>query len=323
MGRGLAQRPTACVEHPHRPALDRCDDCGRRFCAECLVPVGGGLRCRGCEAALPARVAAAAEARRLGPRLQRAVRERAVGLALGGGLVGVLAAAVLLSATGQGTGGAGISQALRDEPAVLHRAAAERYCSGGGGTTGEVPQETGDAPPGRGPATFRAPTGAELPNVIGVLRDTRLRDDRLAATPGANDPTDPLRLIAYLNTPPLWWRSPTGLFPQQLGYELAAPVTLDRVAFRQAPEAPSDSWAKEVGLLLSGAPERGFYLVGRWTLAPSTEPQEFAFFETPARYVRVCLYGNYGHPEFVSLGIVALGVQTSDQWVGSRPLLVR
>jgi hypothetical protein len=82
MGRGLSGRPVACAAHPHRPAVDRCDDCLGHFCAECLVRAGETLRCRACTDSLPAREAAAAAARRVGPRLRGALRERMVGLAL-------------------------------------------------------------------------------------------------------------------------------------------------------------------------------------------------------------------------------------------------
>ncbi len=122
------------------------------------------------------------------------------------------------------------------------------------------------------------------------------------------------------------WRSPTGLLPQQLGYELRGAVTVDRVAFQQAGALPPDSWAKDVGLWLStAASDGGFYLVGRWTLAETTDPQEFTFVETPARYARVCVYANYGHREFVSLGAFVLGVMPPPHLIEtqSRPLLPR
>ncbi len=52
MGRGLVFRQRSCETHPHRPAVDRCETCFRRFCAECLTRLGAGdLSCSGCAAA--------------------------------------------------------------------------------------------------------------------------------------------------------------------------------------------------------------------------------------------------------------------------------
>ncbi|MGH2352690.1 MAG: hypothetical protein ACRDJN_13875 [Chloroflexota bacterium] len=70
MGRGLARRPRGCVTHPHRPAVDRCDDCLQHFCAECFVRDGERLFCRACHAARPRRLAAAARRRQLCFRLR-------------------------------------------------------------------------------------------------------------------------------------------------------------------------------------------------------------------------------------------------------------
>ena len=120
----------------------------------------------------------------------------------------------------------------------------------------------------------------------------------------------------------LWWKnrlaSRAAVLPQQVGFDLGGVTVLDRVAFRHTPLAPAAAWAREVGLLLSTrAPDAGYYRVGRWMLAP----QEFVFFETPARYVRVCVASTQGPADFASLGASALGVYTSDLGAGSRPLL--
>jgi hypothetical protein len=80
MGRGLAGRPEACAAHPHRPAVDRCDDCLQPFCPECLVRGGETLRCRVYTDSAPARAAAAAAAGQTAPRLRRALRARVGGL---------------------------------------------------------------------------------------------------------------------------------------------------------------------------------------------------------------------------------------------------
>ncbi len=51
--------------------------------------------------------------------------------------------------------------------------------------------------------------------------------------------------------------------------------------------------------------------------------RRISYFGTPARYVRLCFYANYGSHDFVSLGTVALGIATADLQVGNSPLLPR
>jgi hypothetical protein len=321
MGRGLAGRPVGCDVHPHRPATDRCDDCRGRFCGACLVRAGETLRCRACTDSLPVREAAAAEGRRLGPRLRQALRERLGGLVAAAVLAGVLGGAFALALWGgrSGAPGAGtaLSQALADEPAVRQRLLAARYCAGGPGTTGELPGPRADTPDLTSP-TRRAPdTGAAIVQAAAVLPDTLLRDDRLASTPLAVDPYDPLNLTRDRTADGTGWRSRTALFPQQVGFALRGTVEVDRVAFRHTRAAPPATWAREVGLWLSTAgPETGFSNVGRWTLAPTTAPHEFVFFETFARYARVCLYASHGSSESVSLGSFVLAPKG-----GTTPLL--
>jgi hypothetical protein len=295
---------------------------------------GERLLCRWCRAAAPGRAAEAARRRQWGTRLRQAVRKRLGGLAAGALITGLLAAGASLAVLGGGGGAGAISEALGDEPAVLQRALAVRYCAGGQGTTGAVPTPvppTPEAAPTRtgpgGPAAnpvITAPTGALVATVAGILPDTLLRDDRLSGTPTANSPLDPMNLVPYRGGYLRGWHSQTGLFPQQVGYELRGTVTVDRVAFQQAGTLPRESWAHEVGLSLStAAPDAGFYLVGRWTLAQTLAPQEFTFFETPARYARICLYSSHGGKEFVSLGAVVLGVMPPQHLIQTqgRPLL--
>ena len=321
MGRGLARRPRTCGEHPHRAALDRCDECLRHFCAECFVREGERLLCRPCRTAAPLRAAEAARRRRLGDRLRHAAQERLGGLIAAGLVVGLLASAAALSFLGGGAGAGAISQALADEPLVRHRIAAGRYCAGGDGSSGDVPQfrSGGD---GGSPVARTADTGALIVVVAGVLPDTVFRDERLARTLSLADPSDPMNLVRYRDANAPGWRSPSALFPQQIGYELRGQAEVERVAFRHTRATPPETWAREVALLVSTeGPDRGFYSVRRWTLAQTTEPQEFLFWETPARYVRVCVYSNYGSSEFASLGNLALGIKTNDFRAASSPLL--
>jgi hypothetical protein len=306
--------------------VDRCDACLGHFCAACFVRQGARLLCRECTELVPLRAAQAAQARRLGPRLRAALRDRQGGLVAAAALVAVLGSAAALSVLERGSGGSAISRALADDPAVVQRAWAARYCATGEGVSGSVPtpvvvlRSGGSGAPGGNPVA-RGPTGALLAAVAGVLPDTLLRDDRIAGTPGLPDPYDPMNLTRYWDTGGVGWRSRTGLFPQQVGLELRGQVTVDRLAFRHTRAAPAASWAKDVGVLLTTAsPEGGYYQVGRWTLQQTTEPQEFVFVETSARYVRVCLYTNHGHPEFVSLGTVALGVMPPPALIATQAL---
>jgi hypothetical protein len=331
------------VVHPHHAAVDRCDECLEPFCGECFVRDGERLLCHGCWAAAPLRVAEAARRGRWQHRLTVALHERRASLAAGAIIVGLLGGGAALAAWDARTGGSGgsaIAQALADEPAVLQRASAERYCAVGQGTSGGVPtpvsgpatpSSAGSVGPPQVPANpvSTAPTGALVATVAGVLPDTLLQDDRLAGTPVATSPYDPMNLALYRGSYAAslpGWRSQTGLFPQMIGYELGGTVTVDRVAFQQASRLPPESWAKDVGLLLSTeAPDAGFYQVGRWSLVQTLDPQEFTFVETPARYARVCLYANYGGREYVSLGALVLGVMPPPSLMDTqnKPLLPR
>src|SRR5262245_47042061 len=93
-----------CTEHPHRETDERCNRCGRPFCAECLIPgerrLDGtrGWYCATCQAALAESAAQAAQARTLEGQVRRA-RERGRVLlpaALALGALVTLAAAWLL-----------------------------------------------------------------------------------------------------------------------------------------------------------------------------------------------------------------------------------
>ncbi|MBI3974542.1 MAG: hypothetical protein HY332_24970 [Chloroflexi bacterium] len=328
MGRGLVGRPRACVEHPHRPAVDRCDACFGYFCAECFVRDGEQLFCRDCHAAMPLWEAEAAQARRLGNRLRRAVRDRLSGLLAGGVILGLLAAAVALSIWGAGGRSGAVSRALADDPGVLLRVATQRYCSVGDGGTGEVPKiARGDARPAR---VTRVDTGALVAVPVDVLPDSgdtgaagqaALASDPAGLGPRRDDYHNALNLTRR-GQGTLGWRSRSHVLPVQIGFDLGGVARLDRVAFQHTPASPPASWAREVSVLLSTqAPDAGYYRVGRWTLTPSTAPQEFTFWETSARYVRLCIHSTHGTADFASLGAVAFGVYSSDLRAGSSPLL--
>ncbi len=156
--------------------------------------------------------------RRLSYRVRRAAGERAAGLAVGGVVVSLLGSAFLLSLWGAAGGarGTAVSQALHDEPAVLQRAVAARFCAGGAGTRGDVPRARGTGPgPAGGNPVVSAPTGALVAAVASVLPDTFMQDDRLAGTPVANSPLDPMNLVPYRGSYLPGWRSQTGLLPSR------------------------------------------------------------------------------------------------------------
>ncbi len=330
MGRGLVGRPAPCVEHPHRAAVDRCDVCFRRFCAECFVRDGPQLRCRECWTLAPIRAAELARRRRLGYRLRRGVARVRVsrgGLVVAALLAGFFGLAVVGSLTG--TGGVGV-QVLRDDPGVALRLATQRYCSAGEGQSGDVP-DVGAAMAAPPAPMIRTETGALASAPVAALPDSgdtgTVDQGQPPAAPADLSPRqvdffNPLTLVQRRDEGSPGWRSHTAVLPQQVGYDLGGLAIVDRVAFRQTPLAPPASWAREVSLLLSTkAPDAGYYRVGRWALAPTLAPQEFIFVETPARYARVCILSTYGTADFASLGAVVLGAFTSDLQAGNQPLL--
>jgi hypothetical protein len=279
MGRGLAERPSACVEHPHRPAADTCDDCRQPFCAACFLRDGPLLRCRGCRAALPVREAAARRRRNPLHRLRLAIREHRASVVAGG----VITAVLLLLAASAGAGVLG--QSTREQMAEpIDRAVRARALLSGG------PTPTA-APPGRPPPPTPIPSLAGSPEVLfgpageglAALADRRAGPDAPA------------------------WRSAPGRPGADVRLTTGAPVLAGRVLFALSASTPPETWARDVEVWVSADPEDpGGVLAGRWALAPTTEPQVFAFPRTTVRAVRLRVLTNQGRAASTSLAEFAL-----------------
>jgi hypothetical protein len=304
MGRVVAAQPRGCIEHPHRKAVDHCDECRRPFCGECLIRGRPQLLCRACWDSAPAREARAARRRHpLYGRLdaaRHALRERRDS-AIAGAIIGGILAILAVTAAAQvrsPTFGLLI-------PEVAGRAA--RAASGRGlARSGQGVQENAQAAR-PSPVPYSTATalisGFWLGEAEGGMPFSPLP---LVRAPGPGDAAS-------------WgWRSRGEMLPQELGFNLRETITLDRAAFRHTPAYPPETWAREVELLLSlSARDAGLVLVGHWTLGQTTAPQEFSFRPTTAKFVRLRLLTRHSDASFVSLGAFAIGAQGQD----SGPLL--
>lgn len=315
MGRGLARRPLSCEDHPHRPAVDRCDECRRLFCGDCLERAGSRRLCRNCLGAQAIRDAAIAGGRGLDTRVADAWRRWSREFVAAGLLLVVLATIGLSSARSASVAS---RRAFADVPGVIARISTERYCAGGHETLSAV-AETGPTPGGK-----ITETGAAVAEVLRLLPDQGDDSAKDAIGSSTANHFDPMNLVRSRGPASLGWRSRSEALPQQVGFELRERSTVDRVAFWHARSNAPSSWAHDVALLLSvQGPDSGFRLVGRWTLGPTSDPQQFALeVSAPARFVRICLLSRHGSSEFVSLGGFALGVMTGDLDVDSRPVIV-
>lgn len=285
-GKGLARYPRPCTEYPHRWAVDRCDACLRPYCRECLVRGGPQLLCRACLEAARAQAADALRQRHPGGRLVRAVQEQrgsllAAGLVvLGLALLGTLVA----SSSSDPRGQAAVADALC-AVVMADRVRLGRFMELGGAPV--VAIRTSDGSEG-------GPYGARY-------------------------------LVERRNADARGWRSRTAGLPQELLFALCQPVTVARATFRHLPASPPESWARAVELYLSAQPpdeqgtEPGAAPVGRWTLAPTTDPQEFVFPPAAAQYIRLRILSRQGDAAFTFLGTFALGSTAAEPSSGNPP----
>lgn len=277
MARGLAKRPLACVEHPHRPAADHCDECRHTFCPECLVRGGPQLLCRECWVAGPARAAEATRQRNPVYRLQRAGREHRASLVAGGLITGILALLAVSSAAGV------LGQSSREHMAEpVARAVLARQLLSGEARPGATP---GVPTPNPGPTP--------VPRLLGQV-------EPLAGAPG----TDLFALIdgnAGGDAPA--WHSARSRVAVDLRLTTAGGAALvGRALFAHSAAAPPETWAKDVEVWASPAPDdEGLTYVGRWALAQTTKPQVFAFARREVRTVRLRVLSNHGSAEYTSL----------------------
>jgi hypothetical protein len=289
MARGLAERPPACAEHPHHDAVDHCDECGRRFCGDCLVRGRPQLLCRGCWDTAPEREARAARARHPLYRRLDAMRANRASVVAGSIIVGVLAlmalsgAAQVLSPTYR----AQVGQAVGAVSAfgAVARAPSAPAAGGGSGVAGMAP--------------------ARLPTLVlppccgaGAMAEQLPGSNGGALIDGVVGPTAPV------------WRSTPGFTTADLRLKVRNTTLAGRVVFAHSRAAPPETWAKDVEVWISLGDDWGdgtdAVRVGQWTLAQTTDAQAFAF--PPARIAsaRVRILSNYGSADYVSLAEIAV-----------------
>src|SRR5688572_2999702 len=143
----LAAQGPVCAEHAHRVAVDHCDRCRRRFCADCLARGLPELLCRACWDEAPERAARAA--RRAHPvygRLDALCERRAsvgaaVGMAVVLALLAVSAGGQILSPAYREQIGEAVSAVRRGAPEPIAPAApnASRDATAGGVPTLRMP----------------------------------------------------------------------------------------------------------------------------------------------------------------------------------------
>ncbi|MGH2356288.1 MAG: hypothetical protein ACRDJN_32180 [Chloroflexota bacterium] len=280
MGRGLAWRPVPCATHPHRAAVDHCDECWRSFCRECLVRGGPQLRCRECWTMAPVRAAAAARKRRITYRLHVAMRENRASL-----IAGSIITTVLLTLGVSSMAGILDPSARAQMAEPVARVVAVRRARGGGGevtTSGSLTPLPG---PTRIPTLLRsasAPPGLEGTDIF-ALRDGRAGDNASV------------------------WRSPDGRVAVDLRVTTGELVLAGRVLFAHSEAAPAETWARDVEVWIAPQLDAAENVrIGRWTLEPTTAPQEFAFSRSLVRSVRLRILSNFGSAEYTSLAEFAL-----------------
>jgi len=282
MARALAARDAACAEHPHRDALDHCDRCGRRFCADCLVRGRPQLLCRACWDAAPEREARAA--RRAHPLLGRLDRLRehrasavaAACIAVVLGLLALSAAAQVASPSYRREVGAAVDAVLRP----------------GSRSGSSAPP----APAAGAPAATRVPT-LVMPffgSASGIAEQA----------PGAN----PSALVdGQTGAASPVWRTPPGFTTAELRFRVRDATPAARVLFAHSEAAPRETWAKDVELWVSLWPGWTEEIrVGTWALAATTDPQEFSVPATRVASARLRVLSNHGGAAETSLAEFAL-----------------
>lgn len=290
MSRAVAARPPTCEEHPHRGAVDHCDECRRRFCRHCLVRGKPQLLCRACWAAAPERERL--RARRRHPVHGRLdwVREHRASALAAGVIVGVLA---LLGASGAAQVLSPASRSQIGEAVIAVRRGAP-LPSGQAGTPGP-----GGA---SGPGTGTMPAPPRVPTLMGSLFGS-------ASTIAESVPgVDPGALVdGQVGSDAPAWRSPVGFPAPELRLRARDDVAADRLLFAHSTAAPSETWARDVEVWIAlTADGSDAVRLGQWTLDAVVEPQEFPFPPAQVTWVRVRVLSNYGGADSSSLAEVAL-----------------
>ncbi len=281
MARGLAHRPPPCAEHPHRPAVDHCDECGKRFCAECLVRGGPQLLCRNCWRQGPIRAAETLRRKRFSYRISSALRDPERRASLIASVIIVVVLAVIGVTSGVGI----LSESSRTQMAEpVARAVVARQVLAG---EGDMPRALPSTPPG--------PT--RIPTLI-------IDPAPVAGAPGMN-------LFALVDgragegAPT--WRSAPGRTAVDIRFITNTPVLAGRVLFGQSADAPPETWVQHVEVWTSPSLEDGdLTYAGRWKLQQTIEPQTFSFGRRQVRSVLLRILSNYGSADYTSLAEFAL-----------------
>ena len=237
------------------------------------------LLCASCFRSAPEREEREARQRHPVYRRLDALREHRAS-AIAGGVI-----AIVLLLLGISSGAQLLSPAYRAQVggavAAVQRAAPPAAQSG---------QSGGAAAQGRVPTLIDRPCCGQ-----GALAEAIPGSDGAALIDGVVGPTAPV------------WRSPPGFATADIRLRVRDATTAGRVLLALSTTAPRETWAKDVEVWISLSPDGAqAVLVGRWTLAATTEPQEFGFASTPVAHVRLRILSNYGSAEYTSLSEFAL-----------------
>ena len=289
MARGIAARPAACAEHPHRDATDHCDRCGRRFCADCLVRGLPQLLCRACWDEEPRRAARAA--RRAHPVYGRldALRERRASV------VAAASIAVVLALLAASAAGQVLSPAYREQ--VGEAVSAVRR--------GAPAPSAPPAPPAPGTPAAAAASGGAMPRVPTLVLPFFGSATGIAEhAPGSN----PAALVdGQIGAGAPVWRTPPGFASADVRVRVRDTAPAARVLFAHSAAAPRETWARDVEMWVSLRPDWTEEIrVGAWALAAATEPQEFAMPATRVASARLRILSNHGGAAETTLAEFAL-----------------
>lgn len=313
-GPGGLWRAQTCPDHPHCEAIDRCDACRRRWCEDCFVRGRAQLLCRSCWDEAERREAARTGA--LGSLVAAVVgtwRGRPTATLVTLGVLGLLGTAAYAGfnslarerATGEVVRGVQVGSEVRQENVEFAFELLRKNCER---TRARGCEDLLNPPP---PVCARPETIVQIARVVP-------NDASAGAGPGATFAAQ--NLLSNGGSIAPGWRSPGPALPQELTFELRASNLVDQIALRQTQASAPRTWAREVELELSdGAPAGAFHSAGHWTLAQTTDPQQFAFPPMRARYARLRILSRHGDGEYASLGALALGARTGDP----GPLLTR
>ena len=143
--------------------------------------------------------------------------------------------------------------------------------------------------------TFQTPEGINVTStVLGAA----------IASETSQDPAHPAKSLINEYTGPgaPAWRSTSATFPQNVVISLDQVSSVEKVIFTNNPSEPTDTYPKEVEVLVSNqGPDKGFTSVGSYQLAQTTDPQKFTFPTVQASWIELRILSNYGSTAYTSL----------------------